>query len=116
MPHGGQLVVRMDLDGQVGEGVDELDQERELVAGVGIHVFAHETALVLLHEIRDGTALEGAVRDHGLVPFHAGQFPAFADVLLRSLHALVGGYFLTTPYDGLEYGFEYQRIHRLSGI
>ena len=116
VPHGGQLVVRMDLHGQVGEGVDELDQQRELVAGVGIHVLAHETALVLLHEIRDGAALEGAVRDHGLVSFHAGQFPAFADVLLFGFHALVGGDLLAAPDDGLEDGFEFQRIHRLSGI
>ena len=116
MPRGGQFVVRMDLHGQIGEGVDELDQQRELVAGVGIHVLAHETALVLLHEIRDGTALEGAVRDHGLVSFHAGQFPAFADVLLFGFHALVGGDLLAAPDDGLEDGFEFQRIHRLSGI
>ena len=116
MTHGGQFVVRMDLHGQVGEGVDELDEQREFVAGMGIDMLAHEAAFVFLHEIRNGAAFEGAVRHHGLVPSHTGQFPAFADMVLLGLHALVRGDFLPTPNDGLEDGFEFQRIHWLLGI
>jgi len=38
------------------------------------------------------------------------------DMLLRRLHALVGRYFFTTPDDGFEDRFKFQRIHGIKRL
>ena len=51
-----QLVIRMDLDGKVALGINELYEERELIAGIGIYLFPYELALELLDKFCDGLA------------------------------------------------------------
>ena len=110
---GGQFVVGMHLDGEVREGVDELDQEGEFVPGVGIHVLSHQLSLVFFYQFGYGLALEGTFGHYALVAGHAGEFPAFANVLLVGFYAFVRGNLFTTPYNGLEDRFKFQRSHML---
>ena len=100
----------MDLDGQVVPGVDEFDQERELVPVPLIDVFAHEDVLEFLHELGDGPPAQGAVRDGSLMlpetgQFPAftdmtGQFPAFTDMVQIGLDSLVAGDLFSAPDHG----------------
>lgn len=57
----GQFIIRMYLNGKVAFRVNEFDQERELVARIGIDFFAYELAFELLYKFGDGLALELAV-------------------------------------------------------
>ena len=111
VPFGGQLVIRVYLDAQVGEGVDELNQQRELVSGVFIDVFSHQIGLVLFYQLGDGLSLQGAVGHYALVTGHAGELPAFADVFLLCFNAFVRGNLLSAPYDGFQDRFKFQRTH-----
>ena len=67
VPRGGQFVVRVHLDGQVRECIDKLDEQGEFVAGVLVHVLAHQFSLVLFHQGGYGTAFQGAFGDDALV-------------------------------------------------
>ena len=96
----------MDLDGEVVPGVDEFDQERELVPVPLIDVFAHERFLEFLHDFGDGPSTQDAVRDGGLVLSETGQFPAFADMVQVGLDSFVAGDLFTAPDHGPQKGFE----------
>ena len=110
MLHGRQLVIGMHLDGEVLEGVDELEQEGEFVSGVAVHMLAHQLALIGLDQLGDGFAGQGAVGYHAHQAFHVGKFPAFANVFLGALDALVGGNFLATPHEGRQDRIKFQGI------
>ena len=56
----GQPVIRVNLDGEVGLGIDELDEQREYIAVLGINLSAHEGSLVLVNQVSDGPAGEFA--------------------------------------------------------
>ena len=103
----------MHLDGEVREGVDELDQQREFVSGILVDVFSHQFSLVLFHQLGDGLSLQGTFGHHALVSGHAGELPAFSNVFLVCFYAFVRGDFFTAPYDGLQDGFKFQRTHNL---
>lgn len=103
----GQLVVRMDLNGEIFLSVNEFDQKRKLVAGIGVDLLADERTLVFLHEFSDGHAFELTVRDYGFMSLHAGKFPAFTYIMLICNDFLIRSDFLATPYNSLEYGSEF---------
>ena len=107
----GEGVVRMDLDAEVGEGVDELDQQRELVARILVDMLSDKQVFVFTDEVGDAAAFPGAVGDDGFIAGDAGQFPTLADVVLVGFNMLERGDFLAAPDDGLQDGFEFQRIH-----
>ena len=107
VPDGGQLVVRVHLDAEVGEGVDELNQERELVAGTLINMLSHQLFLVLFHQGSDGAALQGPFGHHAFIAGYSGKLPAFSNMLLLCLNTFVRGDFLTAPYKGFENRFEF---------
>ena len=67
----GQFIIRMDLNGEVAFRVNEFDEEREFVAGIGIDFFAYELAFELLHQFGDGPALELAVGNDGFMALYA---------------------------------------------
>ena len=103
----GQFIIRMDLNGEVAFRVNEFDQERELVARIGIDFFAYELAFELLHQFGDGLALEFSVGNDGFMALYAGKFPAFADIMLICNDFLIWSDFLAAPYHSLQYWFEF---------
>ena len=64
---GGKLVIRMDLDRQVALGINELYEEREFIACIGIDLLADKFALELLYEFGNLLALEFAVGNDRLI-------------------------------------------------
>ena len=64
---GSELIVRMDLDRQVALGINELYEEREFVAGIGIYLLADKFALELLYEFGNLLAFEFAVGNDRLI-------------------------------------------------
>ena len=68
---GGKLVIRMDLDRQVALGINELDEERKFIAGIGINLFSDKFALELLYEFGNLLALEFAVGNDRLIALDA---------------------------------------------
>ena len=103
----GQFVVRMDLNGEILLSVNEFNQKRKLVAGIGVDLLADELTLVFLHEFSDGHAFELAVRDDGFMSLHAGKFPTFTYIMLICNDFLIRSDFLATPYYSFEYGFKF---------
>ena len=104
---GSQFVVRMDLNGKVAFRVNELDEEREFVARIGLDFFAYELAFELFYQFGDGLALEFSVGNDGFMALYAGEFPAFADIVLICNDFLIWGDFLAAPYHGLQYWSEF---------
>lgn len=68
---GGKFIVRMDLDRQVALGINELDEEREFIAGIGIDFLADKFALELLYEFGNLLALEFTVGNDRLIALDA---------------------------------------------
>ena len=93
-------IVGMDLDGQVVPGVDELDQERELVPVPLIDMLAHERFLEFLHEFGDGPSAQGAVRNGGLMLPETGQFPTLTDMVQIGFNSFVAGDLFSAPDHG----------------
>ena len=107
MAFGSQFVVRVNLDGEVAFRVNELDEERELIACIGIDFLSYELAFELLYQFGNGLALEFSVGNDGFMALYAGEFPAFADIVLICNDFLIWGDFLATPYHGLQYWSEF---------
>ena len=84
----------MHLDGEVLLGVDVLDQHGELVSGVLVHVLSDELSFEFLDQLGDGFTCLRAFDDHTFVVSYARKLPA-----------------LGAPYQGLDNGFEFERIH-----
>ena len=99
MALGGQFVIGVHLDAQIGQGVDELDQKGKLVPGILIHMGADEFAFVLFDEVGDAAARQGAFGHDALVPVYAGKFPTFADMFLVGFNFLVGRNLFSAPND-----------------
>ena len=109
----------MHLDGEVLTGVDELDQEWELISELLIDAVPNEETFVLVNELRevetkvhitDNTALDG----YGLMTWDGTNFPGLTDVRLRGEDALERGYLVSAPNHGAEVGLELVRFHNLS--
>ena len=71
----GHLIVRMHLDGQVTQGVDELYQKGELLSRLRIHVTAKKLFLIQGRYLRQGLPLEGAFGNFREVLTIAGYLP-----------------------------------------
>ena len=100
-----EFVVRMHLDGEVLSGVDELNEERELISELLIDAVSDEEPFVLIDELGEvetevHVADDAALDSYGLMPGHAGYLPRLADIRLRSEDALEGGDLVTTPNGG----------------
>ncbi len=67
MAASGELVVGVDLQGEVAGGVDDLDEQRECIAESLVDVAAYEVGSVLLDHLGEGQAGIGSVDYNGLV-------------------------------------------------
>ena len=115
----GQLVVGMYLYGEVLARVDELDQQRKLIAVLLVDLLADEQSLVFVDEfgerqahvnIVNQTALNGTA----LMSRYAANLPTLADIRLGGIDALERCNTIATPDGGLQIGFELIRFHILS--
>ena len=115
----GQLVVGVYLYGEVLARVDELDEQRKLVAILLIHLLTDEQTLVLVDELGEvqthvDIVDEAALHSHTLMTRHAADLPTFADIRLGGIDALERCNTIATPDGGLQIGFELIRFHILS--
>ena len=70
----------MHLNGQVVAGIDELDEQRELVAKALVVGLAHQSLLLLCHEVVKVATCVRATTDNGLITVHATDFPTLANL------------------------------------
>ena len=106
MPPGREFVIGVPLDREVLFGVDELDEQGELVARPCVVALSDEAVLELRDKFADCAAGVFAVCDDRLVAPHARELPAFAYVVLRGFDVFERGYFLAAPHEALENGSE----------
>ena len=108
----------MYLYAEVLARVDELHQQRELVAELLIDLLADEQAFVLVDElcqrqsdvdIINQSALDGTAFMSG----HAADFPALADIRLSCKYALEGCNLVASPQGGLQIRFKLIWLHIL---
>ena len=78
----------MHLNGQVVAGVDELDEQRELIAEALVVGFAHQSLFLLCNEVVKVATCIRATTDNGLITGHATDFPTLAYFTQRSLNVL----------------------------
>ncbi len=107
----GKRIVRVHLDREVLARVDELDEQRELLAEAGVDAVAHQRAFLARDQCGERRAGPGAVGHHRLVAPHAGQLPAFAYVRGTRGEALVGHDAVAAPERLFQNGFEFEQIH-----
>ncbi len=82
------LVGGMHLNGQVVACIDELDEQRELVAKALVVGLAHQSLLLLCNEVVKVATCIGSTTDNGLITGHATDFPTLAYFTQRSLNVL----------------------------
>ena len=109
----GNLLVGVHLQRQILTGIDELHQQREVVAKAAVNLLAHQLATVATNQLRKAFSLIGTLGHLRLRPCHSRQLPALANGALGGGYALVGGNFIAAPHQAFEDGFEF--IHRLFG-
>ena len=72
------LFIGMHLNRQVALGVDELDEQRELIAEAAVIVGSQKALALLAHQLVERLALVLALAHHGLAARHAREFPTLA--------------------------------------
>ena len=112
-----EVVVGMDLYGEAVVGVDDFDEEWEVVAEVFVVFLADEVAHVDFKEFGEVVVGKRAVGDDGFVVFDAREDPHLAAVWEGRVIEAERGYFVATPYFVFEEGEEFERIeHRCEGF
>lgn len=111
-----EFVIGMDLDGEVLAGVDELDEERELVSELLIDAVTDEQTFVLVDELsKIQTKVyitdDAAFDSYGFMPGDRTDLPGLTDIGLGGKDALERGYLVTSPDHGAEVGLELVRFH-----
>ena len=111
-----KLVVGMHLYGEVLTRIDELYEQREVVAEFLIHLLAEQQPFVFLYELCEAETYidiiyQSALYGDTLVSRHAGNLPRFADVGLCGVYALEWRYLIAAPYRGFQDRFEFVWFH-----
>lgn len=112
-----QFVIGMDLDGEVLTGVDELDEQRELVSELLIDAVTDEQTFVFVDELGEVETEvyitdDAAFDSYGLMPGDRTDLPGLTDIGLGGKDALERGYLVTSPDHGAEVGLELIWFHR----
>ena len=102
MPLHGQFVVGVYLHREVLSRVDELYQQRELVAELFVDLLAYEQALVLVDELGKVQAHihivnKATFHSDALMAGYATDFPTFTDIGLGCIDTFEGGYLVAPP-------------------
>ena len=103
----GNLVGGVHLYGEVVACIDELDEQRELVAEALVVGFAHQRFLLLGDEFVETTACIGPFADDGFVALHAADFPALAYFAKVGLDVFERGNLRAAPDGVLKDGSEF---------
>ena len=115
-----EFVIGMHLNGEVLAGVDELDEQRELIAELLIDAVSDEKAFVLIDElgevqtevhISDDAAFDG----YRFMSGDRTDLPGLTDIGLGGKDALERGYLVTSPDHGAEVGGKLIRFHIAAG-
>ena len=88
----------MHLNGKVLTRVNELDEQRELVAEPLVVLFPHELVFHQFHNLVEALSLKLAFAYGSLVALHSRNLPAFSHVLLCDVEMLERDDFVAAPY------------------
>ena len=111
-----QFVVGVYLHAQVLTRVDELDQQRKLVAETLIDLLSHQQAFVLVDELCEVQPHihiidESTFHGHTFMASHAADFPALAYIGLCRVDALERGNLVASPNSSLQIRFKLVWFH-----
>ena len=98
----GQLIVGMNLYAEVLARVDELDEQRELIAEALIDFITYKQPLVLVDELGEGQSYihiinQSTLDGNALVARYARDFPTLANIWLSGIDAFEWSYLVTAP-------------------
>lgn len=98
----GNLVGRMHLNGQRLSGIDELDEQWELVAETLIVGSAHQFFLHIHHDSAQWLTGIFTLADNGLIAGNTGNLPALSDVFETVVEMLERDDLVATPKSLLQ--------------
>ena len=116
-----QFVIGVHLDGEVLAGVDELDEERELISELLIDAVANEESFVLIDElgevepevhISDDASFDG----YRFMTRYGTYLPRLADVGLSCVNAFERRYLVSAPDHGAEVGLKFVGFHFIDDL
>jgi hypothetical protein len=84
----GCLVIRMHLNGEIPTGVNELDQQGELITETCVVILSHETTFLLSYQLIQRLTVVRTAIDNGLVVLDTGDFPTLAYILHLEIEVL----------------------------
>ena len=93
----GCLVVRMNLDGQLATGVDELDEQWEHIAEALVILCSDEFIFKLGYQVIKAHTCVLALTDDSFIIFDTGNFPALTYLLQITVKMFEGDYLVTSP-------------------
>ena len=98
----GQLIVGMNLYAEVLARVDELDEQRELIAEALIDLITYEQPLVLVDEHGEGQSYihiinQSTLDGNALMAWYARDFPTLANIWLSGIDAFEWSNLVTAP-------------------
>ena len=95
-------VIRMHLHREVAARVNQLDQQRELVAMLTVHSLTHQFSTMTLNKLGQCQPIVWTAVNHRLMALDTRQFPTLAYLMKFRVYALEGNNLLATPNHGLE--------------
>ena len=94
------LIGGMHLNGEVVTGINELDEQRELIAKALVVGTADELFFQFGHEVVELSPCIGTFADDSLIAWHATDFPTLAYLAQLGMDVLERGYLRSAP-DGV---------------
>ena len=108
---GSQFIVRMHLYREVVVGINQLNQQRKLLAKLFEDPFANQVPHVDFNQFLQVVPFQRAVGHHRNITLNPREFPALTDFPFgREFFAKDGFDFAAAPDAFLKDGFEFQRI------
>ena len=93
----GYLVGGVNLYGEILTGINELDEQGELIAKALVVFLADELLFLFPYQLVEALALVRSRRHDGLVVFHAGDLPTLSHILYFSTKVFEGDNLVASP-------------------
>ena len=97
-------------------GVDEFDEQGEVIAELFVDLLANEQLLVFVNQLDKRQSLidiidQTSIDSHALMAWHTADLPTLADVRLCGIDAFKRCDLVTTPDGGLQIWLEFVGFH-----
>ena len=107
----GKFIVGMNLHREVLVRIDEFDEQWEMVAKLGVDLFAYEQFLVFVDEFDQRETLIAAQGNDALTTGDVTNLPRFTDIRFIDFDILECCYLFATPDGGLQKRLKFKWFH-----